>query len=285
MNDDASMNVLRLSSKRHVGLWIGGIIVVVIAVVALLSLVWTPYDPAAIAIDSKLLSPSWQHWLGTDQLGRDTLSMAMAGAVASMSVSLGAVGLGLLFGVPLGSLAAARRGIVGDTIMRANDFVFAFPVLIVAILLRISLGPGVLNVMIAIGLFNTAVFARVAYGAALPLWTKDFILAARAAGKSNVAIAFEHVLPNMANGLIVQATVQLSLGILAEAALSYLGFGVQPPMQSWGRMLAEAPTLMLIAPRLAIVPGSMIVIAVMALNMLGDGLRDRFDPRLSREQR
>ena len=284
MSSVASENATCVPPKRHVGLWIGGGIVAAITVVALLSLVWTPYDPAAIAIDKKLLSPSWGYWLGTDQLGRDTLSMTMAGTVASMSVSLGAVGLGLLFGVPLGSLAAARRGIVGDAIMRANDFVFAFPVLIVAILLRISLGPGVLNVMIAIGLFNTAVFARVAYGAALPLWTKDFILAARAAGKSKAAIAFEHVLPNMTNGLIVQATVQLSLGILAEAALSYLGFGVQPPMQSWGRMLAEAPTLMLIAPRLAIVPGLMIVIAVMALNMLGDGLRDRLDPRLSRER-
>ncbi len=274
--------------NRHAGLVLGGLVVGFVVVVALLSLVWTPYDLSDINIAEKLRPPSSAHWFGTDQYGRDTLSLMMAGAVASMAVSLAAVSIGLLFGVPLGLLAAAWRGVPGEAMMRVNDFVFAFPVLIVAILLRQALGTGAFagaaNVMVAIGVFNIAVFARVSYGAALPLWARDFIMAARSAGKSRLSIAFQHVLPNMANVLIVQATAQLSLGILAEASLSYLGFGVQPPMQSWGRMLAETPTLMWAAPRLAIIPGLAIVVTVLALNIMGDGLRDRLDPRMSRER-
>ena len=168
--------------------------------------------------------------------------------------------------------------------MRANDFVFAFPALVMAIMLRDIFGPGALNAMVAIGIFNVPVFARLAYGAALPLWTREFVMAARVAGKGRGRITLEHILPNMLSLIIVQATIQLSLGVLAEAALSYVGLGVQPPAPSWGRMLNEAQTLMAIAPRLALVPGLAIVVTVMGLNLLGDGLRDLLDPRLARER-
>jgi peptide/nickel transport system permease protein len=199
-------------------------------------------------------------------------------------VSFVAVGIGAGIGVPLGLLAAERRGFVDNAIMRMNDFVFAFPALLIAIMLRELVGPGAMNAMVAIGIFNIPVFARVAYGAALPLWTRDFVLAARVAGKSGPRITIEHILPNILALIIVQATVQLSLGILAEAALSYVGLGVQPPNPSWGRMLNEAQTMMVIAPRLALVPGFAIILTVLGLNLMGDGLRDLTDPRLARER-
>jgi peptide/nickel transport system permease protein len=204
--------------------------------------------------------------------------------VTSIAVSFVAVGIGAGIGVPLGLLAAQRRGAVDAVIMRLSDFVFAFPALLIAILLRETLGPGAFNAMLAIGIFNIPVFARVAYGAALPLWTRDFVMAARVAGKSGLRITVEHVLPNILALIIVQATVQLSLGILAEAALSYVGLGVQPPLPSWGRMLQEAQTLMAVAPRLAVAPGLAIILTVFGLNLMGDGLRDLTDPRLARER-
>jgi peptide/nickel transport system permease protein len=269
---------------RHPSFVVGGIVFAVIAAMGLVSLVWTPWDPTALDISSKFRPPSAENWLGTDQYGRDTLSMIMRGAVTSLAVSVLAVGLGMGFGVPLGLFAAQQRGLIDQAVMRANDFVFAFPALLIAIMLREVLGPGVLNAVVAIGIFNVPVFARVAYGAALPLWTRDFVLAARVAGKGRGRITAEHILPNIVSLLIVQATIQLSLGILAEAALSYIGLGVQPPWPSWGRMLFEAQTLMGLAPRLAIIPGCAIILTVLSLNLLGDGLRDLLDPRLARER-
>lgn len=268
----------------HPSFLVGGAITLVVAVLALVSFVWTPHDPTAIDIARKLRAPSGEHWFGTDQFGRDVFSMIMRGAVTSMAVSFVAVGIGVGLGVPLGLLAAAKRGVLGEVVMRANDFVFAFPALLIAIMLRDIFGPGAVNAMVAIGIFNVPVFARLAYGAALPLWTREFVMAARVAGKGAGLITIEHILPNMLNLLIVQATVQLSLGILAEAALSYVGLGVQPPQPSWGRMLNEAQTLMALAPRLALIPGTAIVLTVLGLNLLGDGLRDLLDPRLARER-
>lgn len=248
---------------------------------ALLSLAWTPYDPAAMAIPDKLQPPGAVHWLGTDQLGRDILSMLMAGARTSLSVALLAVAIGAGAGVPLGLAAAAMRGRwLDDAIMRGNDLVFAFPSLVIAILITAALGPSAANAMIAIGIFNIPVFARVTRAAALPVWTLDYIRAAEVAGKGAARISAEHVLPNVASLLIVQATIQFSLGILAEAGLSYVGLGAQPPTPSWGRMLAEAQTMAALAPHVAIVPGIAIVLTVLGLNLLGDGLRDALDPRL-----
>jgi peptide/nickel transport system permease protein len=186
-------------------------------------------------------------------------------------------------GVPLGLAAAAQPGgWLDELIGRANDLVFAFPSLLVAILITAVFGPGAVNAILAIGIFNIPVFARLTRGAALALWTRDFCLAARVAGKGRARVSLEHILPNIANLLIVQGTIQFSLGILAEAALAYVGLGAQPPTPSWGRMLADAQTLIAIAPHTAIFPGLAIVVTVLGLNLMGDGLRDALDPRLRR---
>ncbi|MEZ5779023.1 MAG: ABC transporter permease [Paracoccaceae bacterium] len=250
---------------------------------AAISLVWTPYDVAALSIAEKLQAPSSGHWFGTDHFGRDIGSMLMAGAQTSIAVALVAVGIGMGLGVPLGLLASARRGsLVDEIVMRGNDLIFAFPSLVIAILITAVFGPSALNAILAIGIFNIPVFARVTRGGALSLWTLDFIRAAEVAGKGRARISVEHILPNIANLLIVQGTIQFSLGILAEAGLSYVGLGAQPPTASWGRMLAEAQTMVTLAPHVAIFPGLAIVLTVLGLNLLGDGLRDRLDPRLRR---
>ena len=275
--------------RRRVRLWSGSLVLglaiaATVAAVAAISFVWTPYDPTSMDIAGKLRPPSAANWLGTDHFGRDVASMLMVGARASIAVAVVAVGIGILLGVPLGLLAAARRGFVDEIVMRGNDLVFAFPSLVLAIMITALFGPGAVNAIVAIGIFNVPVFARLTRGAALSLWTRDFVLAARVSGKGAARISLEHILPNIANLLVVQATIQFSLGILAEAALSYVGLGTQPPMPSWGRMLAEAQTMVSLAPYLAIFPGLAIVVTVIGLNLLGDGLRDLFDPRAGRER-
>jgi peptide/nickel transport system permease protein len=261
---------------------IGLAVTALLVAVALVSLVWTPYPVAVMDIPAKLQPPSAAHWLGTDQFGRDVLSRLMTGAVNSLVVSLVAVGIGAGLGVPLGALAAARRGWIEEVVMRFNDFTFAFPALLSAVMITAILGPGAVNSIIAIGIFNVPVFARLTRGGALSLWKRDFVLAARVAGKGRTRITLEHILPNIAGLLIVQMTIQFALAILAEAGLSYLGLGTQPPAPSWGKMLNEAQTLLYLAPQLAIFPGLAIMVTVLGLNLLGDGLRDLLDPRLRR---
>ncbi len=248
---------------------------------ALVSFAWTPYDYTAIDIPAKLQTPNAAHWLGTDHFGRDIFSMIMVGARTSIAVALVAVGIGMGLGVPLGLAAAARKGSwLDEVIMRGNDLIFAFPSLVIAILITAVFGPSAVNAIIAIGIFNIPVFARITRGAALSLWEREFIMAARVAGKSATRISFEHILPNVTNLLIVQGTIQFSLGILAEAGLSYVGLGAQPPTPSWGRMLADAQTMVSFAPHLALIPGVAIILTVLGLNLMGDGLRDYLDPRL-----
>ncbi|MEL7132674.1 MAG: ABC transporter permease [Pseudomonadota bacterium] len=260
---------------------LGGLLSALMVIAALVSFVWTPFDHTALNIPEKLQAPNSTHWFGTDHFGRDMFSMIMVGARTSIAVACVAVGIGVGLGVPLGLWAAARQGSwLDEVIMRGNDLIFAFPSLVIAILITAVFGAGAINAIIAIGIFNIPVFARVTRGAALPLWTREFILAARVAGKGGTRISVEHILPNIANLLIVQATIQFSLGILAEAALSYVGLGAQPPTPSWGRMLADAQTLVSIAPHMALVPGFAIILTVMGLNVLGDGLRDALDPKL-----
>ena len=261
-------------------LMLGLALVALLIGAAALSLVWTPYPPGAIDVPHKLLAPSAAHWLGTDALGRDVASQLLAGARVSILVGVIAVGIGLVFGVPLGLLAAAAKGIVEDAIMKLCDFTFAFPALLSAIMLTATYGPGVVNAIIAIGIYNVPIFAKLTRATANGVLAREFTLAARAAGRGPIAIAFDHVLPNIAPSLIVQATIQFAIAILAEAALSYLGLGAQPPQASWGRMLSDAQNWMYVAPRLAVFPGFAVALSVLGLNLLGDGLRDALDPRL-----
>ncbi|WGW04361.1 ABC transporter permease [Tropicibacter oceani] len=259
----------------------GAFLTLVFLVAALLSFIWTPFDVETMNIAGRLKPPGGAHLLGTDHFGRDILSMIMTGARTSIAVALVAVGIGMGLGVPLGLTAAAHKGgWLDELISRGNDLIFAFPSLVIAILITAIFGPGAINAIIAIGIFNIPVFARLSRGAALSLWRRDFILAARVCGKSRTRISAEHILPNITNLLIVQGTIQFSLGILAEAGLSYVGLGAQPPVPSWGRMLADAQTMVALAPHVALIPGLAIVLMVLGLNLLGDGLRDHLDPRL-----
>ena len=269
--------------KLPVQLVIGTILTAFFVLIVLLSFFWTPYDVTILTIPDKLLSASDKYWLGTDHLGRDMFSMLMVGARTSIAVAIVAVGIGMGLGVPLGLMAAANKGgFLDEIIMRGNDLIFAFPSLVIAILITAVFGPSAINAILAIGIFNIPVFARVSRGAALSVWTLDYILAARTFGKGRIRISTEHILPNIANLLIVQGTIQFSLGILAEAGLSYIGLGAQPPTPSWGRMLADAQTFIYTAPMLAVLPGVAIVLMVLGLNLIGDGLRDLLDPRIRR---
>ncbi|KAA2312503.1 ABC transporter permease [Pseudooceanicola sediminis] len=268
---------------RSRSLILGLVLTLTFVAAALISFVWVPYDIATLDIANKIKGPSGAHWLGTDHYGRDIASMIMQGARTSIAVAVLAVGIGMLIGVPLGLWAAARRGsLLDEVIMRTNDLVFAFPSLLIAVMITSAFGPSATNAIIAIGIFNIPVFARLTRSSALSLWQRDYILAARVAGKGAARISWEHILPNITNMMIVQGTIQFSLGILAEAGLSYVGLGAQPPTPSWGRMLADSQTFISFAPHMALFPGLAILLTVLGLNLMGDGLRDLFDPKLRR---
>jgi peptide/nickel transport system permease protein len=269
-------------AARHPSLMLGSAITALLIGAALLSLLWTPYGPAELDIPNRLAKPNAAHWLGTDSLGRDIGSQLLVGAQTSIAVGLLAVAIGMVFGVGLGLLAAARRGWVEELIMRAADVTFAFPALLTAIMLGAVYGPGVITGVVAIGLFMVPIFARTTRAAANSVWATDYVLAARAGGLGPWRITWEHVLPNIAGVLMVQATVQFALAFVVEAALSYLGLGTQPPRPSWGRMLNEAQQLMFEAPMLAVWPGAAIALSVLGLNLMGDGLRDLLDPKMTR---
>ena len=278
------MTSLRQRALRHPSFAIGLVLTVLLVGVAALSLVWTPHSPYEIDMALRLRAPDARHWLGTDPYGRDIASLLLVGARASILVGVIAVGIGLVIGVGLGLLAAARRGWVEEALMRVCDFGFAFPAILSAIMLTAVFGPGMVNAIIAIGIYNIPAFARITRASANAVWAREYILAARASGQSTWAITWEHVLPNIASVLVVQATIRFAIAILAEAALSYLGLGTQPPQPSWGRMLSEAQTLLFQAPMLAVYPGVAIALAVLGLNLLGDGLRDLSDPKLARKR-
>jgi len=269
---------------HHPSFVAGGVLTLLLVLAALLSLVWTPWPVSEVNMVDKLVAPSAAHWLGTDPFGRDVASLLLVGARNSILFGVIAVGIGMTIGTLLGLIAAACKGWVEELIMRLSDFTFAFPAILSAIMMTAVFGAGIVNAIIAIGIFNIPTFARVTRASANAIWSRDFILAARACGKGPVRITLEHVLPNILSVLIVQGTIQFALAILAEAALSYLGLGTQPPQPSWGRMLSEAQSLLFQAPLLAIFPGVAIVLAVLGLNLMGDGLRDLLDPRLARKR-
>ena len=264
----------------HPNLAIGLGAAILFALLGFLSLLWTPYPIEQIVVARRFLGPSPEHWLGTDNLGRDMASLVMRGIFTSFLVAAASVAIGAGVGIPLGLAAAAWGGAVEWLVLRLSDFIFAFPAIVVAILVAALFGPGWSNAILAIGLFNIPVFARVARGGALSVATLDFVAAGRLAGLNNAMIAWRHLLPNIMSLLIVQGTIQLSLGVLSEAGLSYVGLGTQPPDTSLGLMLKDAQGLFLLHPWLTLVPGLSIVLVVIALNIAGDGLRDAIDPRL-----
>jgi peptide/nickel transport system permease protein len=268
----------------HRSFVLGAFLTALLLLAAGLSLVWTPWSPYEIDMAVKLQPPSAAHWLGTDPFGRDITSLLLVGARNSILVGVIAVSIGLFAGTALGLLAAARRGWVEELIMRLSDFTFAFPAFLSAIMMTAVFGAGIVNSIIAIGIFNIPTFARITRASANALWSREFVLAARACGKGPWRITIDHILPNILSVLTVQVTIRFAIAILAEAALSYLGLGTQPPQPSWGRMLAEAQTLLFQAPLLAVFPGVTIALAVLGLNLLGDGLRDLMDPRLARKR-
>jgi peptide/nickel transport system permease protein len=245
---------------------------------------YTPYDPNRMNLSERFQTPNRNHWLGTDQYGRDILSRVMKGAVNSMIVGLVAVSIGIGFGILLGSVAAFYRRWVDESIMRISDVLYGFPAVLSAILITSILGPGVVKSMIAIGIFNIPIFARLTRATSLSIWERDYVASAIAIGRSDVGIVWKYILPNILSPLVVQGTIQFAVAILAEAGLSYLGLGTQPPHASWGRMLQEAQTFMGTSVWMAIFPGCAIALAVLGFNLLGDGLRDMLDPKLSKIQ-
>ncbi len=282
MNKDHSNQMNLRRPFRNINFTIGFFITLFILFTALLSFVSTPFDPNRMNLAERFQAPNRSHWLGTDQYGRDILSRMMKGAVNSIIVGLVAVSIGMSFGILLGTLAAFYKKWVDEVIMRISDVLYGFPAVLSAILITSILGPGAINSMIAIGIFNIPIFARLTRATSLSIWERDYVTSARAIGRSEIGIVWKYILPNILSPILVQGTVQFAIAILAEAGLSYLGLGTQPPHASWGRMLNEAQTFMGTSPYLAIFPGCAIALSVLGLNLLGDGLRDMLDPKLSR---
>ncbi|MFD6446316.1 dipeptide ABC transporter ATP-binding protein [Promicromonospora sp. NPDC060204] len=273
-----------MRGRVHPQLVIGAVLVGLVLVTALVSLVWTPYDPEHAGAD-RLLPPGAEHWFGTDRFGRDVFSQVMAGAQITLLVGLVAVGIAAVVGVPVGVLAGmlqgSGRGRPAAVLMRGSDILLAFPGLLLAIVLGAVYGAGTVTAMVALGIGSIPAFARVARGGTLQVMRSDYVLAARAANRGNLAIAARHVLPNIAGTVLVQCSVNFAIAVLAEAGLSFLGLGTPPPTPSWGRMLQESQQFLGVADHLAIVPGVAIAVAVLGFNLLGDGLRDVLDPRLA----
>ncbi len=261
-------------------LLVGGLLVVLVIGAALLSFAWTPYDPTQVDAAARLAGPGGEHWLGTDKFGRDVFSQLLVGARTTLFVGIVAVGIAAVIGTPLGIFAGMGARWASEVVMRLNDLLLAFPALLMAIMFAAVYGPSTLTAMVAIGIATVPAFARLARSGTLQVMSTEYVLAARAAGRRRAAIGVRHVLPNIAGLVIVQSSVAFAIAILAEAALSFLGFGTRPPTPSWGRMLQESQELLHSNPRLALWPGAAIALAVLGFNLLGDGLRDALDPRL-----
>ena len=262
----------------------GAVLVAVVVLAALVSFFWTPYDPLQAFPADRLQGSSPDHLMGTDRYGRDVFSGMLYGARITLTVGLVAVGIAALIGTPLGILAGMRRGAVEEVTMRGADILLAFPALLLAIMFGAVFGGGTTTAMVAIGIGSIPGFARVARSGTLQVMSTEYVLAARAASQSGLRIARRHVLPNIAGMVVVQCSVTFGLAVLAEAALSFLGLGTPPPVPSWGRMLQESQQFLGTYPSLAIWPGAGIALAVLGFNLLGDGLRDRFDPKLNGER-
>jgi peptide/nickel transport system permease protein len=266
---------------RHTSTVVGAVLIGLVVLAAVVSFFWTPHDPEKVDAAARLLGPTGDYVFGTDKFGRDIASQIMVGSRTTLYVGVVAVGIAAVIGTPLGILAGMSRRWAGEFVMRVNDLVLAFPALLLAIMFGAVYGASTLTAMVAIGIATIPSFARIARSGTLQVMSTEYVLAARSSGRSRLNIAGRHVLPNISGMLIVQASVSFAIAVLAEAALSFLGFGTRPPTPSWGRMLQESQELLTVHPRLALVPGIAIAVAVLGFNLLGDGLRDRFDPRLA----
>ncbi len=272
----------RLAVRRFVkrpAAVIGLLVVIAFVLVAAFATFTAPFDPIATSWTAIRKAPSWQHWMGTDENGRDVLSRVIYGAQASMLAGVVSVAIAAGIGVPMGLLSGFARGKTDMVIGRVADAMLAIPFLVLAIALAAFLGPSLRNAMVAIGVSAAPIFMRVARGATMDAATNEYVEAARALGNPAWRVAVRHVAPNILAPVIVQATLAIATAIIAEASLSFLGLGQQPPSPSWGSMLNSAQRFLSQAPWLAIFPGAAIFLAVLAFNLVGDGLRDAMDPR------
>ena len=270
----------RRRPKADLQLVIGGVLIAVVVLVAIVSVFWTPYDPTRSVTGERLMFPSLAHPMGTDRLGRDVLSGVMSGAQIALLVGTVAVLIGAVIGVPFGILAGMRPKRLGPLIMGGSDVVMAFPGLLIAIVFGAVFGADTTTAMVALGIGSAPAFARVARAGTLQVIGTDYVFAARAANRSGLSIALRHVLPNISGMLVVQCSVNFAIAVLAEAALSFLGLGTKPPTPSWGRMLLDSQQFLGTHDYLAICPGLAIAVVVLGFNLFGDGLRDRFDPKM-----
>jgi peptide/nickel transport system permease protein len=269
-----------VSFRRHGLLAIGGFLVGLVFIAALLAPVLAPYSPYDLDVPSMLQAPSATHWLGTDEIGRDVLSRTIYAAQISVQVALIALCVGLVGGTLIGVLAAYFGGLVDALLMRLMELLFSFPAILLAIILMASLGTSILNAMIAIGIIFIPGFARLARAATRDVLRQQYVDAARAIGMSDFRILVREILPNVAAPLLVEAAVAFAYAVLLESALSFLGLGAQPPYASWGNMLNTGRGFLAQAPWLGVVPGMALFLCVLGFNLLGDGLRDLLDPHL-----
>jgi peptide/nickel transport system permease protein len=260
--------------------FMGAVIILLLILLALVGPTLSPHDPIDIDMEARLEPPSLEHPFGTDDFGRDVLSRVLSGAWVSLQVGIIAVSISMVVGVLLGAISGYYGGWLDEVTMRLMDVLFAFPAILLAIAILAALGPGIRNAMIAIGIVYTPIFARITRGSVLTVREQVYVKAARAIGCRDRRILFLHILPNVMAPIIVETTLSLAFAILAEAALSFLGLGTQPPDPSWGRMLSESRGFIQDAPWLGFFPGLAIMFTVMGFNFLGDGLRDALDPRM-----
>ncbi len=258
-----------------------GVVVLAVIVLAAVCAPWiVPVDPEEMDFENLLSGFSTEHWLGSDQMGRDTLARLIVGARVALLVSLGAVGLGVLIGAPLGLAAVHFRGVVDDVIMRVMDALVVFPSLLIAVGLAAAMGGSLRSVILAIGIANIPWMARGVRSQGLSIRELDFVAAAEASGLGHGRIVFQHILPNCIAPVIVQSTLSMGYAVLTEAALGFIGVGIQPPTPTWGNMLQQAYPMLEQQLLLSIVPGVAIFLLVLAFNFVGDALRDLLDPRL-----
>ncbi|PKL79505.1 MAG: peptide ABC transporter permease [Candidatus Melainabacteria bacterium HGW-Melainabacteria-1] len=281
--EQGSLQVVGRRILRNKSFMLGGSIVVLFLLLAFFPGLFTRYDPLVGDLGQRLLAPSATHWFGTDDLGRDILARVVYGAQISLQVGLISVGIALVIGSLIGVIAGYFGGYLGEVLMRIIDIILAFPSILLAILIVAILGPGLVNAMIAIGIVNVPIYARLLRSTTLQVRNQEFIEAAHAMGASHTRIIWFHIMPNCLSPLIVQATLGIGAAILETAGLSFLGLGAQPPTPEWGTMLSQAKDFIRTAPWTLAFPGLAITLVVVAFNLMGDGLRDLIDPRTAKK--